>query len=1039
MKRFVCILCCALFLFAALLGSSALQSRAEEDSPETDPGGGSEISWTLGRDSERVETDRLGVTEGGIMPRSAVGSLCTISYGASHSYGSWFTREFYVAAETGNYTGYCVQPMSPPPSGTYQVSRLDNDVMKALLMMAPGYPYYEAYGKIIYNEADNNTYAYAHAALSYAYEGSLTGLSASMQAGVTNMVHYATAAVQGSWAPEIHENLDRYQVYIAYNDQQDIVWLEEQPKGNVQLQKVSAQTDITEGNFCYSLEGVVYGVYTDAGCTAQAGELVTDASGKSGLLSVNAGTYYVKEKTPPRGYALDGTVYRVDVQAGQTAQVSAKDIPQKNPVEVLLKKYDGELDFQEEGNAPQGAASLAGAEFTFRFYTGDYDSLEKLEGVSPARTWVFRSDDRGFVSTQEEYFVEGDPVWRDGNGGFFLPLGTVTIQETKAPQGYNLNSETQLVRVTPEGTGEQVQTYQTPTFEEDVIRGDLELIKVYQNEEEKEDVLEGIEGVEFTLTSRTTGQEVLRIVTDREGKATTRSEDYPRGRLVYDTYVVTETKTPEGYNPIEPFEVEISEENVTVSGIYRQDTLITSPIQVLKVDASTGKTIPAAGTEFQLLDADRNVVTMTSHYPEYQVYETFVTDEEGRFTFPEKLKYGTYYLREVKAPKGYLLNGEELAFTVEEDKDWGSPLTVRFADENAMGRISIDKYEEGKEEYLAGTEFEIQAAEDIVTPDGTVRLKKGELAGTLTTGNETAVSEELFLGKYTVRETRQVPGFALPEKAFQVELKYKDQTTPVVEEHLTVYNEPTSLVLLKYEKGSEEKTALAGVRFKVWLKQDEAVEEEAVMGEDTVTEEDAVDPGYTLEEIYETDEEGRIEIPYLLPDSTYCIQEAETLPGYIPDGTVHEVYVDAQGRIEGGAVCVMKFENDYTKLRVSKLDGGNRQYLPGAGLKLERVLESGERELVESWTSGKEEKKFDRLEPGEYVLTEEQAPEGYEKAEPVSFTLKETGEEQKVEMLDQLLVKAPRTGDISYIPWLGAALAGSLALMLWALRIRKRK
>ena len=354
MKRFVCILCCALFLFAALLGSSALQSRAEEDSPETDPGGGSEISWTLGRDSERVETDRLGVTEGGIMPRSAVGSLCTISYGGSHSYGSWFTREFYVAAETGNYTGYCVQPMSPPPSGTYQVSRLDNDVMKALLMMAPGYPYYEAYGKIIYNEADNNTYAYAHAALSYAYEGSLTGLSASMQAGVTNMVHYATAAVQGSWAPEIHENLDRYQVYIAYNDQQDIVWLEEQPKGNVQLQKVSAQTDITEGNFCYSLEGAVYGVYTDAGCTAQAGELVTDASGKSGLLSVNAGTYYVKEKTPPRGYALDGTVYRVDVQAGQTAQVSAKDIPQKNPVEVLLKKYDGELDFQEEGNAPQG-------------------------------------------------------------------------------------------------------------------------------------------------------------------------------------------------------------------------------------------------------------------------------------------------------------------------------------------------------------------------------------------------------------------------------------------------------------------------------------------------------------------------------------------------------------------------------------------------------------------------------------------------------------------------------------------------------------
>ena len=118
---------------------------------------------------------------------------------------------------------------------------------------------------------------------------------------------------------------------------------------------------------------------------------------------------------------------------------------------------------------------------------------------------------------------------------------------------------------------------------------------------------------------------------------------------------------------MEPFEVTIAEEQVTVSGIYRQDTLITSPIQVLKVDVSTGKVIPVAGAQFQLLDADKHVVTMTARYPEYQVYDTFVTDEEGR-TFPEKLKYGSYYLREVKAPEGYLLSEEELAFSVEEER-----------------------------------------------------------------------------------------------------------------------------------------------------------------------------------------------------------------------------------------------------------------------------------------------------------------------------------------------------------------------------------
>ena len=1035
MKKILRVKWCVLFLSVIILCSAVLHLRAAEESEGENGPKEDEIIWTLGRDSEREETDRCAVTEGGITPRSAVGSLCTISHGASHSYGGWFTREFYVAAETGEYTGYCVQPMSPPPSGTYQVSKLDNDVIKALLMMAPGYPWFDSYGKIIYNEADNNTYAYAHAALSYAYEGSLTGLSASMQDGVKNMVHYATAAVQGSWAPEVHDNLGRYEVYIAYNDQQDIVWLEERPKGNVQLRKISAQTDVTDGNTCYSLEGAVYGVYTDAGCTAQVGELVTDASGTSGLLAVDAGSYYVKEKTAPRGYALDETVYKVEVAVGQTAQVNAEDIPQKNLLEVLLKKYDREVEFQEEGNAPQGAASLEGAEFTFRFYPGDYDSLEELEGVDPARTWVLRSNEKGEVRMGEAFLVGGDPVWKDGNGTWFLPLGTVTIQETKAPQGYNISGETLLRRITPEGTGEQVQTYQTPDFAEDVIRGDLEIIKVYQNEEEKEDVLEGIEGVEFTLTSRTTGKEVVRIVTDHEGKATTRNRDWPRGRLVYDTYLVTETKTPEGYNPVEPFEVTIAEEQVTVSGIYRQDTLITSPIQVLKVDVSTGKVIPVAGAQFQLLDADKHVVTMTARYPEYQVYDTFVTDEQGRFTFPEKLKYGSYYLREVKAPEGYLLSEEELAFSVGEEKDWGSPLVIRFADENAMGRICVAKFETGQKEHLTGAEFEIRAAEDIVTPDGTVRLKKGELAGTLTTERGETVSGELFLGKYTIKETRQIPGFALAEETYQVELKYKDQTTPVVEEHLTVYNEPTSLVIRKCEKGTEGETVLAGVKFKVWLKQEHTEEGQETDGE----EEASPDPDYTLEEIYETDKDGKIEIPYLLPDNTYCIQEVATLSGYLPEDTVHEIYVDAQGRIEGEAVCVWRCENDYTKLRISKLDGGSRQYLPGAELKLERKLDSGERELVESWTSGEEEKQFDRLPPGEYVLTEEQAPEGYTKAKPVDFTLQETGEEQKVEMLDEPLVEAPRTGDISYIPGLAAAAAGSLVLMTWVLRSRRRK
>ena len=106
-------------------------------------------------------------------------------------------------------------------------------------------------------------------------------------------------------------------------------------------------------------------------------------------------------------------------------------------------------------------------------------------------------------------------------------------------------------------------------------------------------------------------------------------------------------------------------------------------------------------------------------------------------------------------------------------------MSVRFADENAMGRVSIGKYETGKEDLLAGTVFEIRAAEDIVTPDGTVRLRKGELADTLTIGQERVVSRELFLGTYAVTEVKQVPGFALAEEPVEVELAYRIRRRPL--------------------------------------------------------------------------------------------------------------------------------------------------------------------------------------------------------------------------------------------------------------------
>lgn len=762
---------------------------------------------------------------------------------------------------------------------------------------------------------------------------------------------------------------------------QDLVYWIYNPEGYVKLKKESANPDITEGNSCYSLEGARYGVYKNAACADKdkVGELTTNASGDSNTLKLNAGTYYVKELEAPKGFALDRKTYTVKVESEKTATVSVKDLPQNDPINMLLGKYDGEKTYIGEGNLPQGSASLEGAEFEVKFYGGMYDSVEDLEGVDPKRSWIFKTNKNGVALFEEGFLVSGDEFYRDSSGNITLPLGTITIQEVKAPEGYNLTDKIFLRQIDSSGSAEDVNTYNMPEIPEDIIRGDLEIIKVYQPEDEKEDTLQGIEGVEFTITSKTTGEEVMKIVTDAEGRATTASEDHPRGSLPFDTYIVEETKTPEGYNTIKPFEVTIKDEAVTITGIYKQDTLITSPIQVVKVDESTGKTIPVKGTTFQLLDENKEVITMTTHYPNTQILDRFTTDENGQFVFPEMLKYGTYYLREIQAPEGYLLNGQDLQFTVTKDAGWDNPIVVKFEDENAMGKIELSKFEEGFSDQLKGAVFEIRAAEDIVTPDGTIRLKKGDLADTLTTNGQNPVqSKSLFLGKYILKEIKQADGFVLSDKEYPVTLKYKDQVTPIVIENTTIYNQATTLRLEKYRK-EESQVSLAGVKFQVW-------------NEKTPDQ----------KQTYITDDSGAITIKYLLPDSVYCIQEIETLPGYVLDNAIHKVTVNKDGYIEGEQLYTLRLENDYTKYDFTKSDLTTGKELPGAKME---VRDKNTGKLIDTWTSGTEPHRITDLVVGNtYILSETTAPNGYLVAQDIEFTVPSTGEIQKVEMKDDVVV-----------------------------------
>ena len=239
-------------------------------------------------------------------------------------------------------------------------------------------------------------------------------------------------------------------------------------KGALELIKSSANPELTDGNSCYSREGAVYGLYSGANKVA---ELTTDSNGWARADDLTAGAYTVKELTAPRGYALDLKTYNVTINSGQVTRLDVKDLPQSDPISILLGKVDAETT----KNMPQGSASLEGAQFTVKYYAVQSSTDPALTGVVPLRTWVLKTDEDGRCRLREDYKLSGDDIWLNSFGYVTLPIGTITIQETKAPDGYLLNDEIFVRQITSSGTAESVGTYNEPTIQEDVIRGDLQM------------------------------------------------------------------------------------------------------------------------------------------------------------------------------------------------------------------------------------------------------------------------------------------------------------------------------------------------------------------------------------------------------------------------------------------------------------------------------------------------------------------------------------------------------------------------------------
>ena len=745
--------------------------------------------------------------------------------------------------------------------------------------------------------------------------------------------------------------------------------------GSLELIKSSANQTITNGNSCYSLKGAVYGLYQNG---VEIARKTTDVNGYAKFENVTAGNYDLKEITPPKGYALDKTTYPVTINSSQTTRVDVKDYPQSDPVSILL----GKVDKDTTQNMPQGSASLEGAEFTIKYYAVHSDKDPAESGKKPVRTWVMKTDERGFTRLGEKYKVSGDEFFKL-KGVVTLPLGTITIQETKAPEGYLLNEKVFVRQITPTGSGEQVETYNMPTIKEEVIRGDIQLVKYGENNDEPgdsgADIKKPLKDIKFHLTSKTNG-DVYTIITDENGFASTKQfGNSERGNLPFDTYTVTEESPYPEYDIIVPFEVTVDEEGKTYSYILRNDT-VDAPLSVQKVDKETGKVIPIAGAQFQILDEDKNPITMEVHYPTPMEIDTFETDANGSFTLPEKLEHGSYYLHETKAPEGYLLGVEDIPFVVDQEFDWENPLSITYPDAPAKGKIRVTKTDKETDKPIpSGAEFTVTAAEDITTPDGTIRTEKGTVVATLTTDEKgKAETEALYLGKYVVKETKAPNGYLLNPKEFAVTLEYEDQETEIVYGKVTVPDDLAKGKIRVKKTDAETGNGLSNAEFEIRAKED------IVTPDGTVK----VKAGTVVDTI-KTDDKGSAETKVLYLGK-YEVQETKAPEGYLLNTQkypVELIYADQETEIVYGDVTVPD-EIAKGKIRITKTDKETNKPIPsGAEFTVtaaedittpDGTVRAEKGTVVATLTTDDKGKaETDKLYLGKYVIKETKAPEGY--------------------------------------------------------------
>lgn len=756
-------------------------------------------------------------------------------------------------------------------------------------------------------------------------------------------------------------------IYSAYYDPVSMAFSGSiTPLGDMKLVKTSE-------------DGIVAGInFTLTGANGFSKTITTNANGEIDISDLVPGTYTITEENIDR--YVPNQSQTITVASNQSTSVAFHNTLKKFRVNVTKQDY-------EKGHA-QGDAKLGGA--VYGLYKGD-------ELIAQ-----YTTDSNGSFTT--DYFVCGTD-W--------------TVREISPSEGYLLNDTVYRVGADPRDYNIEYNTAPDMTVMEQVIKGKISIIKHTDDGETQIETPE--KGAEFQVYLKSSGSFVNAdkderdtIVCDQDGFASSKL-------LPYGVYTVHQTKGWDGREKITDFDVFINTDGKTYKFLINNKNF-ESYLKVVKVDKETGKRIPYEGAAFEIYDSDNHRVTMQYTYPQVTSIHTFYTNKDGYLITPEKLPYGYYTLKEVQAPYGYVLDDTPIPFVISQENastDTGvTVVKVKAKDMAQKGVINITKtgeifssVEENNGVYtpkysvgnLKGAVFEVYAAEDITTLDGTVRYDQGSLVDTIKTDDDgVAKSKELYLGKYTVIEKTAPNGYVHNTVKYDAELTYAGQNISVTSTDLSVYNDRQKVAVSLKKEMDEDKTFNLGKNNEISF-----VQFGIYANEDIKASNGDIIPKDALITFANCDKNGSIVFDCDLPVGfKWYAKEIATDAHYILSDTKYEFDTEYQGqdvkvidiKVNNGEV--IKNNLIYGSVKGLKVDRETQEVIKGAtfGLfKSDTTEFTKGNAILTAVTDENGVFVFNNIPYGEYLIKELKPADGYLDNEDV-FTVIIKDNEQVVKL-----------------------------------------